>query len=213
MAGLSQRVVASICSKFAALVYLPFCCRLFLSSKCRLRSKRNRKSSEPPSSISSRRHPFSCVSPKRFGLSDFPFYLGSPHHFQKGRRCPYCHAADVEVLSHRIPEAASPSPVTNPTTLLTGSTQHWRRLRLDWVSSINEQIVPCGSTRRETVRLSWTCTRITRVFRQSGVSSARLFEARPTDSGEVCASELWVPVGTRMVGFVHGSFHWMPYAS
>ena len=218
MAGLSQRVVASICSKFAALVLLAILLPplSFSQQVPAQEASETRKSSEPPSS--------SIVIPDgtpvqlRFaqaiwGFPISPFILDPPHPpFKKGDAVRIVAAADVEVAGHIVIRRGSLGQATVTNTNHIIDRKHPNTgvdLRLDWVSSINEQIVPLRLHKK-----GKQGSIILDVYSDHGGFSVNqeslahgLFEAMTYQTlAKSLHQKLWVPVGTRMVGFVHGSF-------
>jgi hypothetical protein len=217
MAAPTQRIATTVCFWFRALFlliifWLPLSCLRPLSAQ---ETGETRKSSEsPPSSVII---PDGTAVQLRFaqaiwGFPISPFILDPPHPpFKKGDTVRIVAAADVEVDGHIVIRGGSIGQATVMATNLVIDRKHPTTgvdLRVDWVKSISEQMVPLRLHKK-----GKPSAIILDVYSNHGGFSVNqeslgrgLFEAMTFQTlARSAHQKLWVPVGTRIVGFVHGS--------
>ena len=216
MPEFAYRPAQGACSRLGGLILLALllpalsCFNLLRAQE----ATENQKSSEPSTSVVI---PDGTPVQLRFaqaiwGLPISPFISDPPRPpFSKGDAVRIVVAADVEINGHIVIRRGSIGQATVMATNLVVNRKHPTtgiHLRVDWIKSISDQMVPLRPHRNGKQGLI-----ILDVYSNHGgfvvnqESLARgIFEAMTYQNlAKSLHQKLWVPVGTRMVGFVHGS--------
>jgi hypothetical protein len=172
------------------------------------------KSSEPPASVII---PDGTPVQLRFaqavwGFPISPFILDPPRPpFTKGDAVRIVAAADVEIGGHIVIRRGSIGQATVMATSLIVDRKHPTTgidLRIDWIKSISDQMVPLRLHKKGKpggiildVYSGHGGFSIDQVSLSRGLIQAMTFQYMAKSLHQ----KLWVPVGTRMIGFVHGS--------
>jgi len=216
MAGTSQRTAAGAFSRLCVLILLTVLLPP-LSSFHPLAAQEASESQKPSGPSSSVVIPDGTPVQLRFaqaiwGFPISPFILDPPHPpFRKGDAVRIVAAADVEIDGHILIRRGSIGQATVMATNLVVDRKHPTTgvdLRVDWIKSINEQMVPLRLHKK-----GKQSGIILDVYSNHGGFSVNqeslgrgLFEAMTYQTlAKSLHQKLWVPVGTRIVGFVHGS--------
>ena len=147
-----------------------------------------------------------------WGLPISPFISDPPRPpFTKGDAVRIVAAADVEINGHILIRRGSIGQATVMATNLVVNRKHPTtgiHLRVDWIKSISDQIVPLRPHRNGKqgsiildVYSGHSGFSVDQESLARGVLQAMTFQYMAKSLHQ----KRWVPVGTRMVGFVHGS--------
>jgi len=146
-----------------------------------------------------------------WGLPISPFILDPPRPpFSKGDAVRIVVATDVEINGHIVIRRGSIGQATVMATNLVINRKHPTtgiHLRVDWIKSISDQMVPLrphGKGKQGSIILDVYSDHGGFAVNQESLARG-IFEAMTYQNlAKSLHQKLWVPVGTRMVGFVHG---------
>lgn len=216
MRELVYRLAPSTCFRLGAMILFAF----FLETNSHFHPLRaqeaseTQKSSEPSTSVVI---PDGTPVQLRFaqavwGFPISPFILDPPRPpFTKGDAVRIVAAADVEIGGHIVIRRGSIGQATVMATSLIVDRKHPTTgidLRIDWIKSTSDQMVPLRLHKKGKpggiildVYSDHGGFSIDQVSLSRGLIQAMTFQYMAKSLHQ----KLWVPVGTRMVGFVHGS--------